>query len=63
MVLNKVENVLREKGLLRGSKYAVDQIMSQFKPSRRQRPDLKSQLGLDLVPLGNIKEVPERYDD
>ena len=40
-----VENVLREKGLLQGSKYAVDQIMSELKPLRRQRPDVKSQLG------------------
>ena len=52
-----VENVLREKGLLQGSKYAVDQIMSQFKPPRRQRPDVKSQLGY-------IKEEESvKYDD
>lgn len=39
-----VENVLRERGLLQGSKYAVDQIMKEFKPPRKQRPDAKSQL-------------------
>ena len=39
-----VENVLRERGLLQGSKYAVDQIMREFKPPRQQRPDVKSQL-------------------
>ena len=39
-----VENVLRERGLLNGSKYAVDQIMREFKPPRIPRPDTKSQL-------------------
>lgn len=39
-----VENVLRERGLLQGSKYAVDQIIKEFKPPRRQRPDAESQL-------------------
>ncbi len=39
-----VENVLRERGLLHGSKYAVDQIMKEFKPPRKQRPDATSQL-------------------
>lgn len=39
-----VENVLRERGLLQGSKYAVDQIIKQFKPPRKQRPDAESHL-------------------
>ena len=39
-----VENVLRERGLLNGSKYAVDQIIREFKPPRIPRPDTKSQL-------------------
>ena len=39
-----VEHVLREQGLLTGSKYAVDQIMREFKPPRRPRPDTKSHL-------------------
>ena len=46
-----VENVLRERGLLQGSKYAVDQIMREFKAPRQQRPDVKSQLSF-------IKEEP-----
>ena len=41
-----VEGVLREQGLLQGSKYAVDQIMREFKPPRKPRPDTKSQLDL-----------------
>ena len=39
-----VENVLRERGLLQGSKYAVDQILREFRPPRKPRPDLKSKL-------------------
>ena len=39
-----VENVLRERGLLNGSKYAVDQIMREFRPPKNPRPDTKSQL-------------------
>ena len=40
-----VENVLRERGLLQGSTYAVDQILKQFKPPMKPRPDQFSQLG------------------
>ena len=39
-----VENVLRERGLLHKSKYAVDQIMKEFRPLRKPRPDVQSQL-------------------
>ena len=39
-----VENVLRERGLLNGSKYAVDQIMREFRPPRNPRRDTESHL-------------------
>jgi hypothetical protein len=39
-----VENILRERGLLAGSTYAVNQIMKELKPPGKHRPDLVSHL-------------------